>query len=111
MSKLGSKAERNGKCKCGNDNYDVFEVRIDNKFRPVITLWCHKCDALWDSRSNTARKFVIEENYINMIKRADENRKALLTNCIDIRYKKIKELQSEISVCQKEIEELSGVPE
>lgn len=102
--KMGSKAERTGKCKCGGKDYDIFEVRITREFEVITTPWCHKCDGMWDTKSREYRQYVTRPQEIEKIRLADIDRKKFLLKEVSFIDGKISQLQKEKIKIQREIE-------
>lgn len=107
-SSLGNKAPRTKKCSCENPDWSLFDFTT-SKFQDnfTITLWCHHCDCLWDTKSLT------DENWDLLNNKQQQEVIQVLKNQQNIQQRKIENIEAaiverekEIVTCHKKIDKL-----
>lgn len=93
---FGSKAERNGKCKCHSQEWHIFEVRETKSHDVVVTVSCTHCKSLWDTRSiNSNILSLMTENQAQWYKSVLEDKVKGEKSHLDNVNRQIEELQKE----------------
>lgn len=93
---FGSKAERNGKCKCESRKWNIFELRETYSHEAVVTVSCTHCKALWDTRAvNDDILSLMTENQVQWYKKVLENKIETEIRHFESINKQIIELQDE----------------
>ncbi|WP_394910549.1 hypothetical protein [uncultured Robinsoniella sp.] len=93
---FGSKAERNGKCKCDSQEWYIFEVRETKSHDVVVTVSCTHCKSLWDTRAiNSDILSLMTENQAQWYKSVLEDKVKMQKSHLDNVNRQIEELQKE----------------
>lgn len=93
---FGSKAERNGKCKCDSQEWHIFEVRETRSHDAVITVSCSHCKSIWDTKAVSDYILsLMNDNQVQWYKSVLEDKVKAEKSHIDIINNQIEELQKE----------------
>ena len=114
---LGNKAYRNGKCKCDNHKWSIFETRETISCEVVITVECRNCNSLWDTKSpNEEVISLMKPNEIEWYKKVLNNRAEREQKHLDSIAEKMAELEkdrnktlSNIKKLRDKVEELETI--